>query len=127
MVVSFDGSELTIDLANGGMLEGFVGDYTHFKCRSEVEAEKSHRKRHGAHKSTDDALDEPEGEGEGEDVDEPSDEEFDDEPKDGEEPDEKPDKKKCSAANLTPGTGVHEAKLKLTEEGLFFKRLELLL
>ena len=129
-VDSFEDGVLTIDLGNGTSVSGLVTDETDFKCKSESEAERSHRKRGpkaGKSNYEESAPGEDEGEGEdpGEEPGDESGEDEDHENKPGEDEDHE-GKKHCSADDLKSGMGVHEAKLKLSVDGLEFKRITLL-
>jgi hypothetical protein len=144
VVLSYFGGVLTIDLANGGSVTGYVTEDTEIECSSERQAERRHRGRGRgrAHKAQlyedEDGFlepgdDEPPYPDEGEEEDEPGygeewpeedDDLGDDVDKDFED-DDSSKEGSCSSSSLDRGVGVHEAKLKLTADGLVFKSLAL--
>lgn len=135
-IVSLKDGLLTIDLANSSSVSALVTDETDFRCMSEKQAESLHGRSPKAGKSTDEESEEGEGEGEDEEPGDESGESSDDDlESDIDEDSGSSDdgtydghrKKHCSSGKAAPGRGVHEAKLRLTSDGLVFKRVTLLI
>ena len=142
-VRTLKGGELTIRLARGGVLRGFVDDSTEMGCTSEprLESGRGVRNRSAAHSSQaaeDEPLDEEPLEDdpfadEGLDLDP-----FEDELLEGEEAEELEGEephigfenaaavRACGLSRLRIGTRVHQAKVERTEDGLFFNQIQLL-
>ena len=131
VVTSFEDGVLTLDLPRRGVLSGYVTDYTDLLCSTEHELEKQHSKRRGGKGEKASASnDEGESESEGSDPDPyPSEDELEGDYEGDElgerEDGDKPHKPKCSLDDVKPGARVHEAKLKLTSDGLVFKHIQL--
>lgn len=132
VIVSFLEGELTLNLANGRELRGWVTDETRVKCISESAAEKEYGikvKARGSIWDEEEVLEEDKPD---EDV---SEEEDPDEGEDSEEDVEKPDHEEdkgehgnghCSADWLDVGRRVRQARLSLTSDGsLVFEKIEL--
>ena len=129
-ITLFEDGLLTIALAAGGSVTGFVSEATKVKCTSEAHAERRHLKAAARAASDNDQL-------EDEELSE-ADLGFDDDPlSDGEQLDHEGGKhgggkgeghgtRRCTVAALKPGTKVHKAKLEATEDGLVFSRVDLL-
>ena len=129
-VASFADGVLTIDLAVGGTLTGFVADFTKIKCSSEAAAERGHRKA-AARVATDDEepFDDDGGDVElGEDElgdDEPTDDGGFDAPAGGGDNGGKGGDHRCTEAALRRGARVRKARLALGEDGLVFEKIYL--
>ena len=146
-VASLQDGELTIRLARGGVLRGFVDDSTVVGCSSErrLEAGRSHKQRRRGQTTVGHAAQGPE--------DEPlvDEEPFEDEDPFGEESeldpfedapledvDEEAEAEResddfeeaairpCGLSRLRRGVRVHQAKVKLTADGLYFTQIQLL-
>jgi hypothetical protein len=105
-VASFDGTKLTIQLADGSMVSGTVNNDTEIECEAVDMSQTSfHRDDHGGDNSG------------------PGDNSGDDDQ--GDDNDEN-EMQNCDASSLTPGTIVHEAELKLSGAGAVWDKVELL-
>jgi len=109
MVASFDGTKLTIQLADGSTVSGTVNNDTEIECEGIDDSHTSfHRDDHGS--GGDDQG------GRGDDQGDRGDDNDNDDN----------DMENCDASNLTPGTIVHEATLKLSGAGAVWDKVELL-
>src|SRR5680860_1428807 len=148
-VTALKNGELTIRLARGGVLRGFVDNSTAVGCSSERRLERGHAsrghktRRHGrtaiarsSQAPTDEEpLDEEPIEDEdpfaGDESDDPFEDEFleDEEAEDDELDDDFEDAAavhSCGLSSLRRGARVHQAKVELTADGLFFTQIQLL-
>lgn len=148
-VTALKNGELTIRLARGGVLRGFVDDATAVGCSSERRLERGHasrghkKRRHGrtaiarsSQAPTDEEpLDEEPIEDEdpfaGDESDDPFEDEFlEDEEAEDEELDDDFENAaavhSCGLSRLRRGARVHQAKVELTADGLFFNQIQLL-
>jgi hypothetical protein len=126
-VTSFDGTKLTITLASGGTVTGNVDDSTEIECKRPATttptATASREDEPGDDRGGDDRggddgdNDDHSGPGRGGD-DDPGDDDH------GERGDDD-DEVACSKSDLTAGTVVHEAELKLTDGVAVFREVEL--
>jgi hypothetical protein len=105
-VAAFDGTKLTIQLADGSMVSGTVNDDTEIECEAADMSQTSfHGDDHGRdHNGGDDNS------GPGNNNDDNDNDEMEN----------------CGTGSLTPGTIVHEAELKLSGAGAVWDKVELL-
>jgi hypothetical protein len=111
-VASFDGTKLTIQLADGSMVSGTVDNDTEIECEA---ADMSHH----SFNRDDEGRDHNSGDDHGDRGDDNGDR-GDDNDNDGN------DMENCDTSSLTPGTIVHEAELKLSGAGAVWDKVELL-
>jgi hypothetical protein len=105
-VASFDGTKLTIQLADGSMVSGTVNDDTEIECEApDMSATSFHRDDDGGDHNGGDDNSGPGNDNEDNDNDE---------------------MENCGTSSLTPGTIVHEAELKLSGAGAVWDKVELL-
>ncbi len=106
-VTSFTGGVLTITLNNGQMVSGDVTNDTEIECEGAENDHSSLRShdRHGGDNRGDDNGDNDQG----------------DDDNDNDE-----NNAACSSADVTTGTVVHEAELKLSSAGAVWKKVELM-
>ena len=105
-VASFDGTKLTIQLADGSMVSGTVNNDTEIECEG---VDMSHTSLHRDDEGRDHSG--------GDDNSGPGDDDGDNDDNDME---------NCDSSSLTPGTIVHEAELKLSGAGAVWDKVELL-
>ena len=112
MVASFDGTKLTIELADGSTVSGTVNNDTEIECEGINDSQTSfHGDDHGSGRSGgDDQGDRGDDNG-----DRGDDNDNDDNPM-----------QNCDTSDLTPGTMVHEARLSLSGAGAVWDKVELL-
>ena len=112
-IASFDGTTLTIDLANGGSITGIVNDDTEVKCGDECnqDGEESGSSRHPEDGDDDEDNSGP-GSGSSGHGHHGDDDHGDDE---GD----------CSVEDLVEGAAVHEAELELKDGDAVFEEIEL--
>jgi hypothetical protein len=132
-IVSHTGNKLLIQLpGDAGTIEGVVTDDTEIKCETEDEHEDDDSPAKASRDGADDSPGDDHGTKPESDDDEPSKTEPDDDEK---EADDDPGSKhehdgdednRCGIADLTPGTLVHEAELKVTSAGAVFEEIELI-
>jgi hypothetical protein len=119
-VSSFTGGVLTVKLNDGSMVSGSVTDATEIECRASENAT-SHD--HGG--DTGEAA-ENESENEvAENENEPAAENQADNDNDDDTADNDENAQSCGTANLTPGTVVREAELRVSSAGSVWKNVEL--
>ncbi len=108
-VASFDGTKLTIQLADGSMVSGTVNNDTEIGCEGVDMSQTSlHRDDEGRdHSGGDDNSGPGNNNGDNDDNDDN-------------------DMENCDTSSLTPGTIVHEAELKLSGAGAVWDKVELL-
>ena len=106
MVASFDGTKLTIQLADGSTVSGTVNNDTEIECEGvDMSHTSLHRDDEGRdHSGGDDNSGPGSNDGDNDDN----------------------DMKNCDSSSLTPGTIVHEAELKLSSAGAVWDKVELL-
>ena len=112
MIASFDGTTLVIDLAGGGQASGTIDATTRIECENEDEHEADDNRGPGPNSGPGNASASRHG-GDDNTENEPGDDHGDHQMGD--------DERACAAADLTPGTAVHEAEL----EGTTFEEVEL--
>ncbi len=101
-VASFDGTKLTIQLADGSMVSGTVNGDTEIECEAADMSQTSvHRDDQGGDQNS--------GDDQGDDND-----------------NDDNNMQNCDASSLSPGTVVHEAELKLSGAGAVWDKVELL-
>jgi hypothetical protein len=112
MVASFDGTKLTIELADGSTVSGTVDNDTEIECEGIDDSHTSfHRDDHGSGQSGgDDHGDRGDDNGDRGDRGDDNDNEMEN----------------CDTSDLTPGTIVHEARLRLSGAGAVWDKVELL-
>jgi len=110
-IASFDGTTLTIDLANGGSVSGTVTANTQIKCETEAEQEIENEGADVARASEDDGLGASDDTGEDQSSDDST-----------EGPGGDDANNVCTTADLVPDTMVHEAEL----AGDTFQEVELI-
>jgi hypothetical protein len=105
-VATFDGTKLTIQLADGSMVSGTVNNDTEIECEGvDMSHTSLHRDDEGRdHSGGDDNSGAGSNDGDNDDN----------------------DMKNCDSSSLTPGTIVHEAELKLSGAGAVWDKVELL-
>lgn len=111
-IASFDGTTLVIDLAGGGQVSGTVDATTRIKCENEDQHEADDNRGPGPNSGPGNASASRHGDDDNTEN-EPGDDHGDHQMGD--------DERTCAAADLTPGTAVHEAEL----EGTTFEEVEL--
>jgi hypothetical protein len=105
-VASFDGTKLTIQLADGSMVSGTVNNDTEIECEGvDMSHTSLHRDDEGRDHSGGGDNSGPGSNG-------------------GDNDDN--DMENCDSSSLTPGTFVHEAELKLSGAGAVWDKVELL-
>ncbi|MFN8112139.1 MAG: hypothetical protein U0R51_02955 [Solirubrobacterales bacterium] len=117
VISAFDGTTLTIDLANGGSITGIVDENTEVKCGDECDndgensgpSDNAGRRDHG---DDDDPATE----------DDPADEDESDDSSDDSEDSED---SACSVADLAVGVAVHEAEIRVSNGDAVFEEIEL--
>ena len=111
-VASFDGTKLTIQLADGSMVSGTVSNDTEIECEAvDMSGTSLHRDDQGRdHSGGDDNSGPGNNNGDNDDNDDNDDNEM----------------QNCDSGSLTPGTIVHEAELKLSGAGAVWDKVELL-
>ena len=104
-VASFDGTKLTIQLADGSTVSGTVNGDTEIECDAADMSQTSfHRDDQGGDHSGGDQGDNNDNNDQGDDN----------------------EMQNCDSSSLTPGTIVHEAELKLSGAGAVWDKVELL-
>ena len=115
MVASFDGTKLTIELADGSTVSGTVNNDTEIECEGIDDSHTSfHRDDHGSGRSGGDDHGDR-GDDHGDRGDRGDDNDNDDN-----------DMENCDSSDLTPGAMVHEARLRLSGAGATWDKVELL-
>jgi hypothetical protein len=128
-IASFDGTTLTIDLANGGSISGIVDENTEIKCGDEVDQDgdgtdpeddsgPSENAGSGNRSSSDD---DPADEDEVESDDDSSDDSDSEDTEDSEDSEDG----NCSVADLAVGVAVHEAEINVSGGDAVFEEIEL--
>jgi hypothetical protein len=104
-VATFDGTKLTIQLADGSTVSGTVNGDTEIECDAADMSQTSfHRDDQGGDHSGGDQGDNNDNNDQGDDN----------------------EMQNCDSSSLTPGTIVHEAELKLSGAGAVWDKVELL-
>jgi hypothetical protein len=108
-VATFDGTKLTIQLADGSMVSGTVNNDTEIECEGvDMSQPSMHRDDEGRdHSGGDDNSGPGNNDGDNDDNDDN-------------------DMQNCDSSSLTPGAIVHEAELKLSGAGAVWDKVELL-
>jgi hypothetical protein len=124
-ISAFDGTTLTIDLANGGSITGLVDENTEVKCDDEVDqdGESTDPSDTAGANRRESGDDDPADEDQVESDDESSDDESSDDSSD--DADESEDGSSCSVADLAVGVAVHEAEIRVGNGDAVFEEIEL--
>jgi hypothetical protein len=111
-VASFDGTKLTIQLADGSTVSGTVNGDTEIECDAADMSQTNFNRddEGGDHNSGDDNGDQGDNNDNNDDNDDNDDNNM----------------ANCDTSSLTPGTIVHEAELKLSGAGAVWDKVELL-
>ncbi len=123
VISSFDGTTLTVDLANGGSITGIVDENTEVKCGDENDQDGEDNSgpsdnsgpRSNAAARRDHGDDDPSGD----------DDATDDEDTNDDNSDDSDVSSDCSVADLAVGVAVHEASVNLANGDAVFEEIEL--
>lgn len=123
VISSFDGTTLTIDLANGGSITGIVDEDTEIKCGDECDhdgddsgpGDNSGPSEHSGSRHRDHGDDDPADEDEDNSDDDSSEDSDSDDSEEGD----------CSVADLAVGVAVHEAEIRVGNGEAVFEEIEL--
>ena len=123
VISSFDGTTLTIDLANGGSITGIVDEDTEIKCGDECDhdgddsgpGDNSGPSENSGSRHRDHGDDDPADEDEDNADDDSSEDSDSDESEEGD----------CSVADLAVGVAVHEAEIRVSNGDAVFEEIEL--
>ena len=122
-ISAFDGTTLTIDLANGGSITGIVDENTEVECGDEIDhdgdnsgpGENSGPSENSGSGHRDSGDDDPADEDEDAADDDSSDDSDSEDSEDGD----------CSVADLAVGVAVHEAEIRVSNGNAVFEEIEL--
>ncbi len=123
VISSFDGTTLTIDLANGGSITGIVDEDTEVKCGDECDhdgdssdpSDDSGPSENAGSRHRDHGDDDPADEDEDTSADDSADDSDSEDSEDGD----------CSVADLVVGAAVHEAEIRVGNGEAVFEEIEL--
>ena len=123
VISSFDGTTLTIDLANGGSITGIVDEDTEIKCGDECDhdgddsgpGDNSGPSENSGSRHRDHGDDDPADDDEDNSEDDSSEDSDSDASEEGD----------CSVADLAVGVAVHEAEIRVGNGEAVFEEIEL--